>query len=429
MFSEGPFFIGDALIDPATRQVSRGDRRHRLSPKAMHVLLALAAVPGRVLSRAELLDAAWPGVTVGEEVLTHAIAEIRKHLGDDSRAPRYFETVYKSGYRLMSPPRGADRLRAAVEDVSARAGTGGLLPPGSGQTGPAVWDDGDVDLEGYALYLTASGRLDRGGKANLQAAAALFSDLVETRPNYAPGHAGMARSLTFIDLYFEPAGDGLGKALKHGETALRIDAGSAEAHAAQGLALARFGDLRRAREHFGTAIRLRPDAADTHLLLGHAGFAWGDHAFSAAMLEQAARLQPDDFHSLALAAKARYGLGDRAGARANAARAKARIDAHLLAYPDDFRALCGRARVSLELGAQSQALSLVEPLLRHEDPMHYYLASFLARVDEVPAALERLEMIAEAGWRNATLLRSDPELVSLRREPRYRRLERALGAD
>ena len=426
MIGDRLFYIGDALIDPTTRQIGRGHDRRRLPPKAMQVLLALVAAEGRVLTRAELLDVAWPGVVVGEEVLTHAIAEVRRCLGDDSRAPRLIETVHKSGYRLMSPPRAADRLRDAMAGFALRAE--GPLPGDEGRP-RALEADADFDLEAHALYLTASGLFERGGRQNLHAAAGLFSDLVETRPRYAPGRAGLARTLTFIDLYFGPAGDCLAKALAHCETALRIDSGSAEAYAAQGLALAGTGDLRRARRSFETAIRLRPDAADTHLLLGHAGFAWGDFALSAAMLEQAARLQPDDFHSLVLAAKARQGLDDHAGARANAARAKARIDAHLLACPGDFRALCGRARVSLELGARQEALSLVEPLLHHKDPMHYYLASFLARADEVPAALERLEMIVESGWRNPALLRGDPELKALRREPRYRRLERALGAD
>ncbi len=55
-----------------------------------------------MLSRRQLLDAVWPDVTVGEEVLTHAIAELRKALGDSKRQPRYIETVHKSGYRLLT---------------------------------------------------------------------------------------------------------------------------------------------------------------------------------------------------------------------------------------------------------------------------------------------------------------------------------------
>ena len=59
--------------------------------------------------------------------------------------------------------------------------------------------------------------------------------------------------------------------------------------------------------------------------------------------------------------------------------------------------------------------------------MHLYLASFLARVDKVPAALEQLAMIIELGWHNPALLRGDPERAALRRKPRSRRLEQSLG--
>ena len=71
-----------------------------LSPKAADVLEALAEMPERVWSRDALLERVWPRVIVGEEVLTHAIAEVRAGLGDDFRAPHIIETVYKRGYRL-----------------------------------------------------------------------------------------------------------------------------------------------------------------------------------------------------------------------------------------------------------------------------------------------------------------------------------------
>ncbi len=97
------FHLGEWEVDPATRRVSRGSQEVRLSPKAMGVLTGLHAAEGQVLSRTELLDLVWPNVTVGDEVLTHAIAEIRKALGDSSRNPRYLETVHKGGYRLLDP--------------------------------------------------------------------------------------------------------------------------------------------------------------------------------------------------------------------------------------------------------------------------------------------------------------------------------------
>src|SRR5262245_10870176 len=93
--------IGEFLFDPSTRRVFRGHDERRLSPKAASVLLALAETPGQVWSRDALLERVWPTVTVGEEVLTHAIAELRRALHDDFRSPRYLQTVHKSGYRLL----------------------------------------------------------------------------------------------------------------------------------------------------------------------------------------------------------------------------------------------------------------------------------------------------------------------------------------
>ena len=425
MTVDTPFHIGDALVDPATRQVSRGPERRRLPPKAMAVLRALAAVPGQVVRRETLLETVWPDVTVGEEVLTHAIAEIRRALGDDVRAPRHVETVPKSGYRLLSPVRSATGLGAAMAAldpfpaVDAGAGLGAWRP------GSAA--DEAFDLQDYAVYLRACELFDRGGRDNVHAAAQLFHHLSETRPHYAPGLAGLARALTFISLYFGPAEDSLQRALEVSERALRIDPHLPEAHAARGLVLGDAGDVAAAGRSFATAIRLRPDAPETHLMAGHACFNWGDSALAATLHEQVARLRADDYYSLVLAAKARHCLGDAAGARANAAKAAPRIETHLQAYPDDIRAICAQARVLVELGDRNAALALIEPLLDGDHTLTYFIASLLARAGEITLALDRLEEVADAGWHNTALLRHDLDLVPLHPEPRYRRLEAALG--
>lgn len=96
------FRLGEWTVDPTTRRLRRGSDAARLSPKAMGVLIALHDAQGQVLSRRTLLDAVWPDVTVGEEVLTHAVAELRKALGDSTRQPHYIETVPKRGYRLIA---------------------------------------------------------------------------------------------------------------------------------------------------------------------------------------------------------------------------------------------------------------------------------------------------------------------------------------
>ncbi len=114
------FRLGAWTIDPALRQISDGSATTRLSPKAMAVLEALGRNGCAVMSRAELLDEVWAGVTVGEEVLTHAIAELRRAFGDSARNPQIVETVHRAGYRLKVPakpvPQGDDD--AALEDAA-----------------------------------------------------------------------------------------------------------------------------------------------------------------------------------------------------------------------------------------------------------------------------------------------------------------------
>jgi Tol biopolymer transport system component/DNA-binding winged helix-turn-helix (wHTH) protein len=65
----------------------------------------LASQPGRVFSRNELLGSVWDDVIVGEEVLTRGISELRRLLADDSRVPRYIETIRKGGYRIIAERR------------------------------------------------------------------------------------------------------------------------------------------------------------------------------------------------------------------------------------------------------------------------------------------------------------------------------------
>lgn len=101
--------IGDWLADPGANQLDRAGETVRIEPKAMEVLMALADRAGCVVGREELLQAVWPGVVVGDEVLTQAIIKLRKALGDNPRSPSYIETISKRGYRLIAPVGSVER--------------------------------------------------------------------------------------------------------------------------------------------------------------------------------------------------------------------------------------------------------------------------------------------------------------------------------
>src|SRR4029079_17975837 len=90
--------FGEFLLDSDARQLSRGGRDVRLSPKAFDLLCALLAHRPDVLSKNDLLTAIWPDTFVVEANLNVVVGEIRKALGDDRQAPRFIRTVHGVGY-------------------------------------------------------------------------------------------------------------------------------------------------------------------------------------------------------------------------------------------------------------------------------------------------------------------------------------------
>jgi len=107
---ENPFEIEDWTADPRGLRLGRQGETGRVSHKVMAVLAALAERPGQVLSKEELIAAAWDdGSFASDEALSTVVYELRKALGDDARKPRYVETIPKRGYRLIATVRPAAR--------------------------------------------------------------------------------------------------------------------------------------------------------------------------------------------------------------------------------------------------------------------------------------------------------------------------------
>lgn len=108
------FQFGEFIAEPLRGCVTGDDMQPRhLPPKAMEVLVALADAAPEAVSREELIDRVWGERCVSEEVLTHAITELRHALGDSPSRPEYIQTIPKRGYRLfrvvrpLAPPGAA----------------------------------------------------------------------------------------------------------------------------------------------------------------------------------------------------------------------------------------------------------------------------------------------------------------------------------
>jgi len=90
-------------IDLANECLWREDQRITVPPKAFLVLRCLVARPNQLVTKGQLMDAAWPGAVVAEVVLNVAIRQLREAFADDSKVPRYIETVHRRGFRWIGP--------------------------------------------------------------------------------------------------------------------------------------------------------------------------------------------------------------------------------------------------------------------------------------------------------------------------------------
>jgi len=92
----------DLLIDLERRRVQRGHRRVGLTATEFEILRHLAARPGRVFSRRELLELVrdYEALDQDEKTINVHISHLREKIEDDPSNPVFVLTVRGAGYRL-----------------------------------------------------------------------------------------------------------------------------------------------------------------------------------------------------------------------------------------------------------------------------------------------------------------------------------------
>ncbi len=95
--------LGDFTVDPEAGRMIGPAGIEQLDPKVMQVLVLLAKHAGDVVPRQDLLAQVWPGVVVGDDVVSRCIYQLRRHLrqaGGHESCAALVETLPKRGYRL-----------------------------------------------------------------------------------------------------------------------------------------------------------------------------------------------------------------------------------------------------------------------------------------------------------------------------------------
>lgn len=97
-----PLRFGDLTVDRSRRMVTRNGHELVLTAREFDLLAMLAEHPGRVYTRAQLLDGVWGSEFYDDHVVEVHVANIRRKIEEDPNHPRYLQTVRGVGYRVAA---------------------------------------------------------------------------------------------------------------------------------------------------------------------------------------------------------------------------------------------------------------------------------------------------------------------------------------
>jgi two-component system phosphate regulon response regulator OmpR len=90
--------LGAFAFDPERVELSRDGEPVRLTDVEASLLKALASRPGEILSREDLIE--LTGAQGADRAIDVQVTRLRRKIEDDSRLPRYLQTVRGKGYLL-----------------------------------------------------------------------------------------------------------------------------------------------------------------------------------------------------------------------------------------------------------------------------------------------------------------------------------------
>jgi two-component system response regulator RegX3 len=96
--------VGDIIIDPSRREVTKAGATVDLSRKEFELLALFASRLGHVVTREECIDALWWGQDLLDtRTLDTHVKRLRAKIEDDPAAPRHLITIRGVGFRFDSP--------------------------------------------------------------------------------------------------------------------------------------------------------------------------------------------------------------------------------------------------------------------------------------------------------------------------------------
>jgi serine/threonine protein kinase/tetratricopeptide (TPR) repeat protein len=278
------------------------------------------------------------------------------------------------------------------------------------------------NLQAYDLYLRGKRYARRQTRQDLEFALQMFENAVAIDPSFALAYAASANACAMFfcnysrdQVWVERARETSGKAV-----ALRWDLPEVQVSQAWVLYAAELHDeaVRMAKK----AIERKRDCEGAHYLLCRALFAAGRYQEVVDVAETAVEASGEDYNVYVPILNCLGAMGKEEGLRNMRQRRMAALENHLKQVPEDARAriLLGSDYAYLERSDDAlRELNLAVTLRANEASILYNAACLYCKLGKKSDAMDALHKSWEAGFKDSSWARRDPDLILLHDEPEF----------
>jgi len=282
-----------------------------------------------------------------------------------------------------------------------------------------------ADLQAYDLYLRGKSYARRLTRQDLEFALQMFENAVAIDPQFALAYAAIANVCAQYHYHYDRASHWLERALAAAKRASELRQDVPEVQVAEGWILYAEGKYDEASDRVRKAISRKSDCEGGYYLLGRTLFAAGRYHEVVEIMDAALKAAGDDYNVYVPIANALGALGKTDVLRnVNTQRSQV-LEAHLRNVPEDARARCHLALAYAAVNRIEDAnreANLAMALRPNEATVLYNLACVFCQLERKKEAMTSLEKAWEAGFRDPTWARRDPDLALLHDDPEFDRL-------